>query len=523
MNGVIYARFSSDHQREESIEGQLRICKEYAQKKGINVINEYVDRAISGKTDKRPAFQKMIADSDTRLFQVVIVYALDRFARNGKQSAIYENILNLNGVQLQSATENINGTPSSIILKSVLQGVAEYYSAELAVKITRGMTENALKGKWTSGIIPFGYIRDEDKFLHPHPINAAYVKLIFEMFAAGNRTVDIADYLNCLGIRTSSGGTFNKNSFHVMLTNKIYIGEHYWKNIKMEGIPALISHELFYKAQKVLEMRKLTKTKAQPSENYVLASRLFCAHCNGPLVGMCGTSKYKKRHYYYICSNKHRKKVDCHLPNIPQEYIEGTLTSYLAQVLSDDKNIADIVKYAMTAQHAAEDNAELLRLQDQQRELKKKIDNCIKVIEDGLVSDAIIQRLKESEAAMATIKQKISEQTILLHSSLLSEGQIAFFLRKMAEDITVNPASALRALVRTVFVEYKKDSDEYIITARFNYCNTDTLHSLEEFSVRNNSILVNIKGNDTNFGLCFFQKFFQFSYTIPRKSQCPTI
>ena len=155
MNGVIYARFSSDHQREESIEGQIRICKEYASKNGITIINEYIDRAISGKTDKRPSFQKMIADSDTKLFQVVIVYALDRFARNGKQSAIYENMLNLNGVQLHSATENITGSPSSIILKSMLQGMAEYYSAELATKITRGMTENALKGKWTSGTIPF--------------------------------------------------------------------------------------------------------------------------------------------------------------------------------------------------------------------------------------------------------------------------------------------------------------------------------------------------------------------------------
>lgn len=519
MNGVIYARFSSDHQREESIEGQIRICKEYAAKHNITIINEYVDRAISGKTDKRPSFQKMIADSDTKLFQVVIVYALDRFGRNSKQSAIYENMLNINGVQLHSATENINSTPSSIILKSVLQGMAEYYSAELACKITRGMTENALKGKWTSGTIPFGYTRDNEKHLIPHPTNSLYVQDIYRMFIEGTKLIDIAAYLNNRGVRTATNGQWNKGSFHRLLTNKIYIGQYTWKDVKLDdAVPPIITPDVFYKAQRIIEMRKTTKTISRTSDKYLLSSRIFCGHCDGPLIGMCGTSKTKgERHNYYVCSNKRRKKNDCDFPNIRQDYIEGTLASYLSSILADEKNIVTIAKHAASAQNAAEENAELLRLQAEQKDLRKKIDNCIKVIENGLVSDAILTRLKESEAAMAILEKRVAEQTMLLHASLLSEGQIVFFLQRMAQEIKDNPAEAFRTLVRKVFVEYKKDSDEYLITAQFNYGNSETTPSMCEFKVRQNSSVVDYKVQLANFQFMFFSRFFQFTFIAPRK------
>ena len=525
MNGVIYARFSSDHQREESIEGQIRICKEYAAKHGITIINEYVDRAISGKTDKRPSFQKMITDSDTKLFQVVIVYALDRFGRNSKQSAIYENMLNLNGVQLHSATENINSSPSSIILKSVLQGMAEYYSAELACKITRGMTENALKGKWTSGTVPFGYTRDNEKHLQPHPVNAPYVQDIYRLFIEGRKLVEIADYLNSRGVRTAANGLWNKGSFHKLLSNKVYIGQYTWKDVKLDdAVPPIITQDVFYKAQKLIETRKNSMTKTRTSTKYLLSSRIFCGHCDGPLIGMCGTSKTKgERHNYYVCSNKRRKKSDCEFPNIRQDYIEGILATYLGSVLADKNNVKTIAKHAMHAQNAAEENAELLRLQDQQRDLTKKIDNCIKVIEKGLVSDAILARLKESEAALANIKQSILEQNMLLHSSLLSEGQIVFFLQKMADEIKVNPAEAFRALVRKVFVEYKKDSDEYIITAQFNYGHSESTPSMCEFRVRQNSPMVDYTLQMANLSFLFTSRYFQFTFNLPRKRQRPAM
>ena len=146
MKAVIYARFSSDRQREESIEGQIRECTEYAQRQGITIINTYVDRAKSASkdTEKRENFLRMVRDSNKHLFDIILVWKLDRFARSRYDSAHYKNLLKKNGVKVVSATENITDGPEGIILESMLEGMAEYYSAELSEKIHRGQKENAL-------------------------------------------------------------------------------------------------------------------------------------------------------------------------------------------------------------------------------------------------------------------------------------------------------------------------------------------------------------------------------------------
>ena len=145
MKGVIYARYSSDNQREESIEGQIRENTAYANKNGIDIVGTYIDRAYSAKTDNRPEFQKMIKDSAKKNFDVVIVWKLDRFSRNRYDSAKYKAMLKKNNVRVISATEAISEGAEGIILEAVLEGMAEYYSADLAEKVSRGMTENALK------------------------------------------------------------------------------------------------------------------------------------------------------------------------------------------------------------------------------------------------------------------------------------------------------------------------------------------------------------------------------------------
>lgn len=181
MNAVIYARYSSDNQREESIEGQLRECMEFANSTGVTVVGNYIDRAFSAKTDNRPEFQKMIKDSYKHCFDMIIVWKLDRFARNRYDSAHYKNLLKKNGVKVVSAKESIAEGSEGILLESVLEGMAEYYSAELSEKILRGMTENALKGKMNGGQSPFGYFVDEDRKLQIDPKTAPIVQDIFTM------------------------------------------------------------------------------------------------------------------------------------------------------------------------------------------------------------------------------------------------------------------------------------------------------------------------------------------------------
>ena len=156
MEAVIYARYSSDNQREESIEGQIRECTAYAEKNSITVLKHYIDRAYSAKTDDRPEFQHMIKDSEKGLFDLILVWKLDRFARNRYDSARYKNQLKKNGVKVVSATELISDKSEGVLLESILEGMAEYYSADLAEKVSRGLTENALKCKHNGGPAPLG-------------------------------------------------------------------------------------------------------------------------------------------------------------------------------------------------------------------------------------------------------------------------------------------------------------------------------------------------------------------------------
>ena len=191
MIGVIYARYSSDSQREESIEGQLRECYAFAEKQGISIMDTYIDRALSAKTDNRPAFQQMIKDSAKQKFDLIIVWKLDRFARNRYDSARYKNTLKKNNVRVISATESISEGSEGILLESVLEGMAEYYSVDLSEKVTRGMTENALKCKFNGGTVPIGYVINKDQMFEVDPVKAPSVVAAFQAYADGKTIKEI--------------------------------------------------------------------------------------------------------------------------------------------------------------------------------------------------------------------------------------------------------------------------------------------------------------------------------------------
>lgn len=268
LKAVIYARYSSSHQREESIDGQIRECTAYAERQDMTVIGSYVDRALTGKTDARPQFQKMMSDSNKQIFDIVIVYQLDRFARNRYDSATYKAKLRKNGVKVISAKENIADDPSGIILESVLEGMAEYYSVELAQKVLRRMTDSAMDCKRVSGTMPLGYKLDDQKKYIVDSSTAPIVKRIFEMYVKGERIVDIITYANSTHLKTTRGKSFSRSSFQRMFTNELYIGTYKWRDIiKQKVIPQFISDELFYLAQKRVQLRKETKPKGK-SEHY---------------------------------------------------------------------------------------------------------------------------------------------------------------------------------------------------------------------------------------------------------------
>ena len=240
MNVVIYARFSSHSQTEQSIEGQLKACYEYAERNSYTVIGEYIDRALTGTNDNRPEFLRMIEDSGKKTFQGILVYQLDRFARNRYDSAVYKKKLKKNGVRVLSARENISQDASGILIESVLEGMAEYYSAELSQKIRRGLDINASKCLCTGGGVALGFKVDKDRHFQVDEDTAPVVREIFEMYANGKTVTEIITMMNARNIVTSRGSAFNKNSLRKMLQNKRYIGTYTYKGTEIpNGIPRI--------------------------------------------------------------------------------------------------------------------------------------------------------------------------------------------------------------------------------------------------------------------------------------------
>ena len=302
MTAVIYARYSSDSQREASIEGQLRDCKDYAEKNGITVVGTYIDRAYSAKTDDRPDFQRMIKDSAKKIFDVVLVWKLDRFARNRFDAVNYKYQLEKNGVHLVSAMEPISQGPEGIMVESMLIGMAEYYSAELALKVARGERENALQCKYNGGIVPLGFtIGKEDRLYRIDPETAPIVQEIFTRYANGEPAEKIAASLNERGLRTRTGRPFVKNSFFQIF----YIGEYRYKDIVTPGgIPAIVDEDLFNRVQQRFEQNKIAHGRpAKENVSYLLTTKLFCGKCGTLMGGESGTS-YMGNTYYFTDDSK---------------------------------------------------------------------------------------------------------------------------------------------------------------------------------------------------------------------------
>jgi len=195
---VIYARFSSNNQREESIDAQVRACKEYARVNNLQVVDIYPDVAKTGTDDNRPEFQRMIADAKTGKFTTLLVHKLDRFSRDKYHSAMYKRELRMCNVRIISITETMigNDSPESLILESVLEGMAQYYSANLAREVKKGQHETALKCQHVGGMPPLGY--DVCPVTKRYLINeqeAEIVRIIFNKYADGVGYTQILGYL----------------------------------------------------------------------------------------------------------------------------------------------------------------------------------------------------------------------------------------------------------------------------------------------------------------------------------------
>jgi site-specific DNA recombinase len=462
MNGVIYARYSSDNQREESIEGQLRECQEYADRQGITVFGTYIDRALSAKTDNRPEFQRMIRDSAKHLFDVVIVWKLDRFARNRYDSAYYKMMLKKNGVKVLSAKENISDRPEGILLESMLEGYAKFYSAELSEKILRGMQENALKCKYNGGALPLGYTTDREQRYLIDAVTAPVVQEIFTSYAGGATVKEICDTLNERGIKTQYGNAFNKNSLHRMLNNRRYIGEYIYRDTVIPGgIPAIIPAALFDRVQQRMEKNVKAPAREKADVKYLLTTKLFCGKCGAFMVGESGTSKTGKTHYYYKCANVKRFKT-CQKRSVQKDWIENFVVDYTMKYVLVDGAIEHIADDIMDLQQS--ENVILPSLHRQLKDTQKGIDNMLDAIQQGIITPSTKQRLDELEAAKEKLEISILQEE--MQKPLLTREQVVFWISRFKKGNAKDQAFRSKLIDASVNSVYLYD-DKMVLT--YNY------------------------------------------------------
>ena len=490
MTAVIYARYSSDNQREESIEGQIRECTAYAEKNGITVVKHYIDRALSAKTDNRPDFQQMIKDSEKRLFDIVLVWKLDRFARNRYDSAHYEYQLERNHVKLVSATEPISDSPAGIMVKSMLTGMAEYYSAELSEKVVRGMTENVLKGKYNGGTIPIGFKVDEEKFFQIDPLKAPFVVEAFQRYNDGATMKELMNWLNDSGVTTNRNQKFTYNSVQTLLTNKRYIGENHFKDIVMpDSIPAIVDKDLFEEVQQKIKKNSRAPARHKAEDDYLLTTKLFCGMCGAMMFGECGTGRNKVVHHYYKCATAKRFKT-CKKKTVRKEWLEDLVIAETMKLIQDDAVIDAIVAEVMELQD--QENTTLPLLEKQMREVENGIENMLNAIQAGVLTNSTKSRLEKLEAQQKELEVRIAEEKIA--RPRLSENQVRFWLtrfRKLDPNVKSHRETLINTFVNAVYLYDEK------VLITFNYKDGTKTITFDEIAAKDAP-----EGNGSDLG-CF--------------------
>lgn len=442
MNVVIYARFSSHSQTEQSIEGQLKVCYEYAESNHYTVVGEYIDRAISGTTDNRAEFQRMISDSDRHTFEGVLVYQLDRFARNRYDSAINKAKLKKNGVRVLSAKENIADDASGILVEGVLESMAEYYSVELSQKIHRGMAINAEKCLSNGSNPGLGFKVDAERRFYVDEEEAAIVREIYERYASGETKAEIIRDLKRRRVKTSLGKEFSPNSLSHLLSNKRYIGVYLYKGKETPGgMPRILDDDLFYRVQSMMNKNKNAPARTHGEGEYLLTTKLFCGHCKEMMVGYGGTSKTGRQYHYYMCKNARRKK--CGKKIVSKSYIEDRVVNECLKMLTEEK-IRFIAKKVAEECAKSPDNLTAKSLKKAIREADTAIENLWKAIEQGqaveMLTEAQILAFLDYVCEMPAddVNKRRAIINIFVHSIYLYDDHFTLIINASKKPLSID-------------------------------------------------------------------------------------
>lgn len=417
---VAYARFSSDNQREESIDAQLRAIREYCKQKQYVLVDTYIDEAESAMTDDRPSFLRMIDDSAKAEWSAVIIHKLDRFSRNRYDSAIYKRKLKENGVRVESVLEHLDDSPESVILESVLEGMAEYYSLNLGREVKKGHRENALKCLHNGGTPPYGYNVGPDGTYTINEHEAEAVRLIYNLVPQGHTFLEISDYLFDHGYTRRDGRCFSATGISRICHNEKYTGVYIYNRNKetrrngrriqtphnekdiiriADGMPAIISREEYETVQRILKRRSHIRDKVsrRAKELYLLQGLFYCGECGSAMHGIRRTDyRYNKERIVYECSGRHKGKTNCTLRAIDRDGVENLVIDCVEKEILSDSAMETVQQKLITilddykskspeARHALEK-----QLKEAKAAESKLIDAIIAGVDAASIKDKLI-------------------------------------------------------------------------------------------------------------------------------------
>lgn len=465
---AIYARYSSSKQREQSIEGQMRVCRAFCVTKNWDVVKVYIDRAKSGRTDNRPEFQHMLSDAQYKLFDIVLVYQLDRFARNTFDSRKNENYLSKYGVRVMSATEPVTSEDDEIhddnfLARGIVELFAENFSRDLSRKVKRGMRETMYKRK-NMNIIPFGYRKDGDKIVL-HEEESKVVKYIFESRCSGVTIPDIILDLKNKGVKRANGNYLSKKSLEWILQNRKYTGcfvnPFDEEDIVDDMFPAIVSEEVFRKANLV---RGTKHTKHIRSDGdmqlYSLTGKLFDEISGLPFKGHSSKTKSKSGGYrYYVC--KAAKTI-----NVRKEAIENAVFDKIIDVFTSESNLRSIAKQLISFKSKDSDTQEVQNLLSQRNKIVREQSKLADVFINAKpeMFDLLNNKAAELKQQLDLLDEKIADLrmknafTLYDEETIVKELKNALLLKKNDE---IFKQKALSRVINAVF--YNKDSKKMTI------------------------------------------------------------
>ena len=428
-NAVIYARYSSHNQTENSIEAQVSAAMQYANAHKYNVIEIFADRAKTGANDNREEFQRMLSATEGHGFTVIIVWKVDRFGRNREEIALNKYRCKKNGVRVEYVAENITSGPEGVILESVLEGFAEYYSRQLSQNTKRGIKNVASKGGYTGGKPPYGYRIVDGKY-KVVPEEAKKIKEVFKLFAAGLNFTEIAEKLD-----------LQHYNIRIYLSNKSYYDGVYRRcGACVENIiPPIIDEHTFMSVQDKLN----DYTRKKKPEKYLLTGKIFCKECGAKYIGSssCGGrwSKMNNITYSYYQSTC---KCQGHLTRIRKDLLDESCLDQISTILQSEYNLDNLVS---KIHQKLEDKLRGSSSLDTKKSLSVKRQRLIDAYEKGVLE------MNELSERLAVLDEALAKCSLPVY--VPSETEIKNFILEMKN---INSDRALiSSMVSSVIVNPK--------------------------------------------------------------------